>query len=310
MNTTTRIQYDTTLINSLLLVRLEMASSKHSKKDKAGEALITSTRGADHKSTSATTRLFAPQDIDPLTGISTSIRNDFTDPKWTMSFTGKGSKIAWRVTPTGRFLSLRAEFEPRIERRRMLADTIANDWTNVLARAQTFRAGGFSYSDYPDNPWDWAAGWEGKIHRDIMTDGRHILLDAGQELIEELRQEKQADLKRGLDEALTDVTNQLVESLEIIGVAPRDAKGVVQKDRKKFAASLHENPAHLAGCLRQTLLDLRVQHPALEAVADQAEQFAADVAGRWDQFKEDEDLRNQEMRRALELAQSIRSIDL
>lgn len=309
-DTTTKIQYDPNLTCRLMLTRLEMQSSKHSKKDRDGEQMITSSRGADQKSTSATTRLFCPQDLDPLTTISTSIRNDFTDPKWTMAYTGKGAKIAWRIVRTNRFGALRAEFEPRIERRRMMADTIAADWQNVLARAQTFRAGGFRHADYPDNPWDWAAGWEGRIHRDIMTDTRHIMLDAGQDLVDEIRREKEADLKRGLDEALMDVTNQLVESLETIGLTPRDANGVAQKDRKKFAASLHENPAHLAACLRQTLLDLEIQHPKLEQAIHETEEFTTEVAGAWEEFKQDETHRDREMKRALELAATIKSMDL
>ncbi len=305
----TKIQYDPSLTSRLMLVRLELTTGRSKRKDREVEDRAVTERSAEKGSIRAVSDLFHPKDIEPLVSMSAKIREDFSRPIWTYSYTGAGNKVQWRCCRTNRVSALRAEFEPRLETRTMKAETMGYDWAGVLERAQQYRGTGFKRSDYPDDGLKWAADWGWKLHRNVLVSSNNIILDAGQGLVDEMKRDLDRSLKQGLDEALVGVRDALAESLERLGLPPVGPDGK-SRPRTKWADTLHQTPAELAKCLRQAVLDLEVEAPDVDRIATEIEAFAHDTARTWDLIKDDESQQDQMFRRALELASALKGVEL
>lgn len=263
--------------SAALLVEVSISSWSARKLDKKVTEEVNLNKGASRSASRTNKNLLADDEkLEAINKYAANFRN------WLYAETLPWSNSGLRLIPTAKFFSFKQTLDKyKTEFETMVADFVA-EYPNRIA-AQAFKLGTmFDRSEYPDQDEITNKFKFGYCFSPVPEAG-HFLVDLGEEMESELREEYAKAYEERVNVAMKDLWTRLKDSLDRIAerlTNTEDGKAKVFRD------SLIDNVLDLCGMLRELNV---TGDPNLEKARREVEMLLAGVAP--DELRKNEEIR-------------------
>lgn len=263
--------------SSALLVEVSVSSWSARKLDKKVTEEVNVNKGASRSASRTNKNLLADDEkLEAINKYAANFRN------WLYSETLPWSNSGLRLIPTAKFFDFKTTLDKYKTEFEGLVSDFVTDYPTRIA-AQAFKLGSmFDRSEYPDAN-DIAHKFRFSYCFSPVPEAGHFLVDLGEEMEKELRDEYEKAYEERVNSAMKDLWTRLKDSLDKIAERLTPDEG---GKNKIFRDSLVDNVLDLCGMLR----DLNVTNDVnLEKARREVEMLLSGVVA--DDLRKSEEIR-------------------